>query len=501
MGEKAELGERHGRPSQCSASQCSAIAVQCHRRSAIALQRLSLAADGAGMDAPACNWRLATAREFNASVPPEQRTLKHNFRSCTSPFRHSCLGSCRDSQHYLMGWSPLRRICADAADDGPARKLAALLRTHVHAPTCRLSLAGDSIMHDVFVALLAGALSTPGFDVFACSIGNGGPEPTEWKALETEGFCAGSKWSRGLESEMARGVGRSFTSWAILNASRSTGLRDAESSGASSCPTVTIQYWETGRDYSGSKWANRRGERPKAALVGAVSSVILLSVGSHANNLAALHALWQRDVLPYLSWLKRTAAEAEGGVGTRAANHSHQAVGTSTVGARAVDGTIEAGVLPTRVLWLETPPQHFQTAEGDGSYRVGSNRSADSTTRKRCVPVDPRSSRWRSDAFAAWLAPQEPPRPSEAFGGTWSVVRTFGVFLPHHDLHPRYRFVARKESFFFECAANAAHAMHVAVYSGIPNAQAMHATRMPSCRAHAHAMHTLASTAVEEWMS
>ena len=41
-----------------------------------------------------------------------------------------------------------------------------------------------------------------------------------------------------------------------------------------------------------------------------VSSLILLSVGTHGNTRAALHALWQRDVTPYLDWLKSTSGQA-----------------------------------------------------------------------------------------------------------------------------------------------------------------------------------------------
>ena len=416
-----------------------------------------------------CTWRPASADEIAHAVRPEQ--LPDNFdmvtgasttpevnTSCDSGFKHSCLGQCRGplnrrfSVHRIpmASRSDLTKVCTTQANftamgaraSGDMRPpLRALIEEAVRPPHCRLSFVGDSTVHDVWSAAISALLTADwGWDLAACYFlaGHG-----MWHHAETERFCGSNTASPNVTQLLSAtefSVASIFQSWARFR------RRSPPHDTAVECASVDVHYWEAGFFFKEAKWTMNLA-RPTAPRVLNVSSLVILSIGTHANSLAELHGIWSRDVLPYLVWANQTSVDT---------------YGTTTASATAVPAiywspntthlpTAAPGSVP-RVLWIDTLPQHFNTSSGDGlhAHRIEGHLDA-SHPRPTCVPTDHKAASWRNAAFDAWIArvrPSAPRTPDNyterhaAVGrrGTWNTRRwvevpTADIFMDRWDLH------------------------------------------------------------------
>jgi hypothetical protein len=294
-----------------------------------------------------------------------------------------------------------------------------------------------------------------------------GTSPYTTSSSTAASLCNGSSFAGDrLEARMSLGVGSTFTSWAVL---LPADRREGEGQGG--CRQLKLQYFDVGRDLSGSKHVRQMGTPPLAHVVAAASSVVLLSVGTHGNTRAALHHLWARDVLPYLEWLNRTSSNADApGARDAASDPLAKVVWLDSTSRLLKPGSTIAcrkrGVCrvpccmrsclwpwpcllslspehshrlysPSRASRTTVPPQHFDTPARDGSYDLRMHLSGDSPGRRECISVDPLKAAWRNDAFAAWLhdSQHDGRLPRER----WGFARTFEVFLNRKELHPKYR--------------------------------------------------------------
>jgi hypothetical protein len=235
------------------------------------------------MDRTCSTWRPASPHELGSALRPEQGFIG---RLCDGPYRHACLGACRDDTHFLPSRSHGGLVLA-CNDTPPAASHAAatpthewtgetmtmLLREHARPPSCRLSFAGDSLMHDVWAAALAAAYSAR-LRLVACSWGS---VNEEWIAKEHAqrgaGLCGGnaSAAARALRATMELGVDRAYTSWAAFELPTAD---EHARAAAATCSRVVLQYWEVGRDYSKSKHQRPSALRPTASVVAEASSLV-----------------------------------------------------------------------------------------------------------------------------------------------------------------------------------------------------------------------------------
>ena len=338
-------------------------------------------------------------------------------------------------------------------------------------------------------------------------------------AKETRGFCgsadrlANKTWP---PPRNALGHAALFSSYATFSRAPSSpgtssppGAPDGNEEGTSSCRNLTLHYFEAGigtphwakqvqrasnpvveptaypplpeptaypprRSHhslklSGLRRSGRHLALPTALTAVNSSSIVLLSIGTHGNTAAELHALWQRDVAPFLALANRSSgggAEGDGGStpgstpGSAPASvrrhdllHSiersaegDQAVGGSTPGSAPASMHRHDLVhtrTPPRVLWVGIPPQHFPTERGSGLYAE--------RQRGPCAPtLNESAARWRETLFQAWLAPRRPvTRDADVDAGGWSEGWSDGRRDGHRDgRRDSHMLLWRQTSFF-----------------------------------------------------
>ena len=330
------------------------------------------------------SWRAASSAELNASVRLEQMQ-----RPCNVKFQHECMGTCNLGSSFQGSTSSLTLKC-DSDIGGAA--LRRILDQHVKPPSCRLTVAGDSVQLQLWTAVVSAALQL-GYRLLDCQF-NAGRD--HWLGIE-HGFCGATyghapKNASGgqrvgsvlLPDTHSQGAAAIYSSWA-----RFGGVTNA------SCAEVTVHYWEIGhRTNEIGRWA-RHISKPKASSLLNASSVLLLSVGTHGNSVQELHELWRVHVDPFLMHLKRTGPD------------------TKLTGAAV------------SVLWLGVPAQHFYTRSGSGSYH-------EREPHQPCAAVNATAAEWRDQLFAKWLEPRRPVR-------RWNEASTFGIYVDRPDLHGKMK--------------------------------------------------------------
>ena len=361
-----------------------------------------------------CVWRPANPFQLSSSIRAEQQPLHtcvHSMRGreqrqclsasakCAAPFYHSCLGvnrhgeACDDS-------AKLTHTCSGASgDDG----LRSLLTKHVHPPSCALSVVGDSTMHDLWAAAVSGAMGLPGFRLETCSFTAGADL---WHAAEarhaalwnrTASFCHNTPTRAQKNPDVTFPMKNSRVTAGWVSTATFAGPHGGTSTG---CNDVAIRYWRVGEPRAG--WHVRAHiAKPTGTVIGdaRVSSAILVSLGTHANTPNQIRQIFESDMLPLLSTVTKALASKS-----------------------------SANARPARLLWLDSPPQHFATKTGSGSFGDAVSESG------TCAPItDTRLAGWRNAAFAAWSKPWR-----GSLGAAWAAVPTFDIFFDRHDLHVTY---------------------------------------------------------------
>ena len=199
----------------------------------------------------------------------------------------------------------------DQAKQVPADSLRWLLEA-LHPPSCTLSFVGDSLIADTWAAAVAGALRL-GYVMESCRFTAG---RAAWQVME-RGFCeAGTRGTQYDSQRDAHGIAHFYTSWATLRAPGSTETATPHRPHASSCPRLTLYYWEQ-MTTRGSWMVKSRFDPPSASLIWNMSSVVLLSGGMHGNTMGEMHRLWEASAWPFLELATAAAAL------THRPHHSH----------------------------------------------------------------------------------------------------------------------------------------------------------------------------------
>lgn len=344
-------------------------------------------------------WRDATPAELNAALLPEQRPIDSGIKppKCKASLQHHCLGQCRGGRPHEGHFSSFTRVCRNnenATHDG----LRVILETHVRPPACALTIAGDSVLHDFWTAIVIGAKRL-GYSQLACLYRAG---RDLWHDFESTEVCNVTNQGQ-TQQELTRdyrpgllGAATFFSSWANFSGSAT-----------SACGSFSIRYIELGEG-SGkleSKWM-RNLVRPRAASILESSSVVAMGMGAHGNDASALRFIWNLDVLPFLAHLNQTAAASS------TLHHAHAAA-------------------RPKVVWLGAFPQHFNSSSGSGAYAKASLSDMKRMNGNRCVPANESRATWRNDLFKQWVSPRR------AASG-WAEVSPFGIFFERHDLHSSF---------------------------------------------------------------
>ena len=346
-------------------------------------------------------WRDATPAELDAALLPEQRPINSHSKppKCHTSLQHHCLGQCRGGRRHEGDFSSFTRVCRNnenATHDG----LRAILEVHVRPPSCALTIAGDSVLHDFWTSIVIGAQRL-GYRQSACLYRAG---RDLWHDFESSTqVCNASNQGRtALEVEdykldSATGAATFFSSWANFSGSAT-----------SACSSFTIRYVELGEGYGAvqNKWAKKL-VRPRAAPILETSSVVAIGMGAHGNDASTLKLIWNVEVLPILVHLKQTGAAS-----SKAVPHAHAAV-------------------RPKVVWLGAFPQHFNSSTGSGAYHKASLSDMSRMKGNRCVPANESRAAWRNDLFNKWVAPHR-----TAPG--WTEASPFGIFFERHDLHSSF---------------------------------------------------------------
>ena len=363
-----------------------------------------------------CSWQLppnAPARD-----PP-----------CSASFVHSCHGVCRvPYKHWLpvsqashRTWQCGGRTTSIRENDAGLRAL--LRATASRGGQCTLAVTGDSIMHDVWSALVSGAIRL-GERLLACDFNAG---HSGW--LEAERSFCGANKSRAERLALPRQALLSshatFSTDLVLHSPRgidrgSTASRSAskpvllDGSPRIACAKLTIAYHESFMARSVISKLMRGVSLKPAGDVLSSASLVILGGGTHANSVEDLVALADTHLRPYLAALDSVTAVAK------------------ATTARAPGAAVpSAGV---RLLWLETPPQHFPSHDGSGSYSYSAVVS-----QRRCVPVTNQTlAAWRNKALDKWAEQHWPSSGGGGGGGVaraWQRLRLFDLLLPRHGMH------------------------------------------------------------------
>lgn len=374
-------------------------------------------------------WRQATPAELSLAMRSEQydggdphsEGYYLGRPKCTASFRHSCLGACRGLApgYELPHGHRAATLIHDPQTSGrggvdvhPLGGLQQVLaRTLTNGGACSIGFAGDSIMHDLWTASVAGAMRL-GFVPKVLGVASRQMKaPTRcvcsagtalWHALEAtqpptaalfvnntanqtarpDPFCVSNIHEPGLcyvlfgvNDEAARAVLSTISS---ANSTYPNASVIHSPHPDHHCRTLRLRYHQIvpAHHLATLPPHHRRIASPREMLEG--SSVLLHNAGlMHANSPTEADRLLDENLLPILSLISRNLK-------SRASLKSRTVLNTQ----EDVRGTDEADeersphenstLAPSlaRLLWLEAPPQHFPGQSGDWQeWRAAHGRS------------------------------------------------------------------------------------------------------------------------------
>ena len=519
-------------------------------------------------------WRVATRDELSIAMRPEQfdggdpyeRGYYREWPACSAPFRHSCLGACRGlAPGYILSSGHRAATLVyddDEAAPGPGatdsdhatpreatrrhpghvnaskvgrrrHPLGGLQRLLAHALTngspCSIGFAGDSVVHDLWSASVAGAMRL-GFEArvlgvasrqlkfpvrCVCSAGT-----NLWHALEatrpSSAVNAASYVDRSRGGVRAAGATASTTNnndpdWnrtatrtsvhapppfcasnpsepglchvlfsvsddAIRNVFPAAANASAPSSNfhasatttaprppparLTECRTLRMRYHQLvpERHLVTLPAHHRRVASPAEMLEG--STILIHNAGlMHANTAMEADKLLDDNLLPLLRVVAAHRSRAGGDddwLAPKTRTEERQGGGRDTAGKGAGEAVGESGrsALPepssvARLLWLETPPQHFL----GGSWQAWRDLKSAVAARggllpTKCDPVaDREAAAWRNIHFSRWTRQRQAQwavsQPSSSSSGQqqrsdatlFRTVSFFDALLPLASMH------------------------------------------------------------------
>jgi len=307
--------------------------------------------------------QMPPGETLNTGVDAEQLLVAGN--SCSFALRQACFGACRnggaDPATFLPTNHPglhLAYTTNNSTLEAPFAGLELLLRRVLttargRESACSLTLAGDSVTHDTYVAALAGCLHLR-LKLERCA----------WRGVPS---CRGSSASCSLRQHTTPAAlcgGSSSTtlseagasdlavfsvppSWRPTRRRQSLDQRLEQQGRASVPPTVSCRRLTLRYTNLRELVVNR--SRSTSILDG--GGVLMMNAGLWANRPSELTGLLESDVRPLLDRLAASPLQSR-----------------------------------ARLLWRETSPQHFASRSGTGLFAERSGSAAASQT-IRCAPV------------------------------------------------------------------------------------------------------------------
>ena len=390
-----------------------------------------------------CNWRRADNAEL-AHVAP---TCHGDACTVGLIFPHSVIGRCRFAEYHLGDNISAELLCAPDANhhhkneshDGTAAFRLFVLAAMNMAETaaqCEISIAGDSLSHDMWSAAVTGMLIQLRLPLLACQFTAGSEHwfREEHAAGGTSGLCGANDADRAGSGVGVDGVSKHYHSFATFDV---TSLSYSQhqihpSRPRARCSNLTISYWEVGRPLSRWEVAYRL-KTPNVKQILRRSSVVLASLGTHANDLRELGSLFDATIRP----LVQEAFRIQASKALDACNAPDSGHGSNATFGRA-----------HTVVLLDTPPQHFSTHTGSGTFKDGLRKDGGKQHRTPCTSVtNVTAAYWRNAAMDAWVEAEAVAQQQQWRNATmscetrlspppaWSLAHRFDIFLPRADLH------------------------------------------------------------------